>query len=186
MIVGALFVPLPVTGQSDRDLSLFDAGLGRAPGDSAQEPPPDEPPLMDPLEPTDGLSQERLGVLLVRVQLAGERGAPPVEGGSERGPTVYGPLVGVPVRVIQAWAPEEGWREPSELSTDARGEARFSLRAGEYWVYAPLGGGIPGRPGATVVGGNLPNGQATLAWTPAAVEEQGTAEVTLTVVVALL
>ena len=108
-----------------------------------------------------------------------------MEGRADRGPVVFGPLAGVPLRVIAAGTP--GAKEPGEAEqrTDARGEAGFPLRPGEYWVYVPFGRGLPGRPGATVVGGNLLDGQPAMAWSPVAVGEQETVEVTLTVVVAL-
>ena len=181
----AVALAVPLTVQSQSELHAFPTGLERSLHGTLHGLIWEDP-VLEGIPKTSGVSEEpRQGYLLVRVQLAGERGAPPAEGRPVPGPIIYGPLAGAPVRAIPAGTPGAGSLEQAEDITDARGEARFTLDPAEYWVYVPARGDISGRPGARAAGGNLPDGEPVAAWSPAKVGEQETAEVTLTVVIPL-
>ncbi|MBI4491750.1 MAG: hypothetical protein HY690_03045 [Chloroflexi bacterium] len=123
------------------------------------------------------------GTLVAQVQVAGRPGVAPAPGLPPPAPRAFGPGAGAVVRVV---APAMPGTVVSERVADASGEARFDLPPGRYWVFVPWSDQAPGLPGATPVGAHLPDGRPVLAWAEAEVQSVGTADVTLTIFVALV
>ena len=61
----------------------------------------------------------------------------------------------------------------------------LELPAGDYWVLVPWSNQVPGLPGASGRGANLPDSSPVLAWRPATVPAAGTVAVTLTIEISL-
>jgi hypothetical protein len=122
-----------------------------------------------------------VGAVAVHVELAGLLGSLPASG-EPRPPRPLGPAAEATVQVVDAAQPD---RIAAEGAADSQGEVRFELPPGCYWVAVPWSEQVPGQPGAPAVGGNLPDGRPVLAWAEVEVRPGETADLALTIVIAL-
>ncbi|MBI4491751.1 MAG: hypothetical protein HY690_03050 [Chloroflexi bacterium] len=133
--------------------------------------------------PMEDTQPQDVGVLVVRVQMAGRLGVAPAPGLPAPATRVFGLADGALVQVVDPAAPET---VVAEQVADASGEVRFDLPPGRYLAIVPWADQAPGLPGATPVGAHLPDGSAVLAWSEAELPAGETVELVLSVIVALV
>ncbi len=91
----------------------------------------------------------------------------------------YAPGVGVRVQVV----PSTAWNiVVAQHTTDSRGEARFDLPPGMYWVFVPIDDPVLVKRGWADAETNMPSGRHVLGWTEVATPESGRTEVILPIV----
>ncbi len=133
----------------------------------------------DPGTPDDGPSEPSKGPMSIRVLVAGRGGAPSQSGA--QGSIVIGPASGAAIHIEDV----EQIMQPLDLVGDADGAAWANVPYGTYWVFVPWMDVVPGVPGATPLGASLPDGRPAQAWAEVPVQDGPTADVSLTIFIAL-
>lgn len=136
-----------------------------------------------PAEVLDETVEPSTGSVAVRVQLVGLPGAPPAADTPVPALPLIGPAEGALVQAVDPTSPDV---IVAEAVADEAGEVHFEVPAGVYWVLVPWSDHAPGPLGATIVGGNLPDGRPVLTWGEATVPDGETVEVILTITIALV
>jgi hypothetical protein len=121
--------------------------------------------------------------LTVHVQFVGTPGVAPVPGLQDPQPVSLGAASGATVQLVDRTSPGSPMQT---VLADDRGNVAFMVAPRTWRVLVPTGGQGSTLAGATLQGSNTPDGTSVLAWADVTVPTESEADLTLSLVVALV